>query len=64
MSKLNSLKQYNIYHKILNTKDYGLPQNRERIFIIGIKKTVEKKPFEFPKPIAIKKSLIKLLKRD
>ena len=34
---LNSLQElgYNISYKILNTKDFGLPQNRERIFIIG-----------------------------
>jgi DNA (cytosine-5)-methyltransferase 1 len=29
---------YNVTHKILNAKDFGLPQNRERIFIIGTKK--------------------------
>jgi len=36
---LNSLKSlgYNVNHRILNTKDFGLPQNRERIFIIGTK---------------------------
>jgi DNA (cytosine-5)-methyltransferase 1 len=34
---LNSLQDlgYNISYKILNTKDFGLPQNRERIFIVG-----------------------------
>lgn len=50
LSTLNKLKDYNIYHKVLNTRDYGIPQNRERIFIIGIKKTSMKgKVFEFPK---------------
>lgn len=29
---------YNVTHKLLNTQDYGLPQNRERIFIVGSKK--------------------------
>ena len=33
---------YNVYFDILNTKDYGIPQNRERIFIIGIRKDVQK----------------------
>ena len=33
--------------KILNTKDYGIPQNRERVFIVGIKKSLNKK-FEWP----------------
>jgi len=50
LSTLNKLKNYNIYHKVLNTRDYGIPQNRERIFIVGIKKTSMKgKVFEFPK---------------
>jgi len=37
---LKSLEElgYNIAQKILNSKDFGLPQNRERIFIIGSKK--------------------------
>jgi len=45
---LDRLKVYDIYYKVLNTKDYGIPQNRERIFIIGIKKSLKQK-FEFPK---------------
>ena len=28
---------YHIHYKVLNTKDFGIPQNRERIFIIGIR---------------------------
>jgi len=36
---------YNIKWKILNTKDYGIPQNRERIYIVGCKN----KDFEWPK---------------
>lgn len=28
---------YNLHWKVLNTKDYGLPQNRERVFLIGIR---------------------------
>lgn len=31
-----------------NTKDYGIPQNRERVFIVVIKKSLKKK-FEWPK---------------
>lgn len=50
---LSSLKElgYNVSHKILNAKDFGLPQNRERIFIIGCKKSF----FDFNK---LKKSLL------
>ena len=34
MDSLEGL-NYTIYHKVLNTKHYGIPQNRERIFIVG-----------------------------
>lgn len=38
---------YNSFYKILNAKDYGVPQNRERIFVVSIRKDIEQK-FEFP----------------
>ena len=44
MDSLESL-NYTIYHKVLNTKDYGIPQNRERIFIVGFSDT---HTFEWP----------------
>ena len=49
LKKLKNIKKYNIYWKILNTKDYGIPQSRPRVFIIGILKSVQKEEFEFPK---------------
>ncbi len=36
--------------QIINAKDFGVPQNRERIFIIGFREDVEASNFEFPKP--------------
>ena len=48
---------YNNYWKVLNAKDYGIPQNRERVFIISIRKDVDTKLFEFPKPYTLEKSL-------
>jgi len=42
---------YHIYYKVLNTRDFGIPQNRERIFIVGFKDFRE---FSFPKPIELK----------
>jgi len=44
---------YHIKHKILNTKDYtSIPQNRERIFIIGFLSKKSYDHFNFPKPIS------------
>jgi len=39
---------YNNYWKVLNAKDYGIPQNRERVFIISIRKDIDNENFQFP----------------
>lgn len=44
---------YTNYWKVLNSINYGVPQSRERIFMISIKD--EHEPFEFPSPIPLKK---------
>lgn len=38
---------YNTYWKVLNAKDYGIPQNRERVFAVSIKKEIDK-GYNFP----------------
>jgi DNA (cytosine-5)-methyltransferase 1 len=47
---------YDIYHQILNAKDYNIPQSRPRIYIIGIRKDLNKS-FEFPKPVPLTTTL-------
>lgn len=37
--------------QVLNAKDYGVPQNRERIFIVGFHKCTNVSHFEYPKPL-------------
>ena len=44
---LDSL-NYNIYHKVLNAKDFELPQNRERITIVCIRKDIDNGNYKFP----------------
>lgn len=39
---------YNIYHKVLNAKDFELPQNRERITILCIRKDIDNVNYKFP----------------
>ena len=39
---------YNNYWKVLNAKNFGVPQNRERVFIISIRKDIDTGTFEFP----------------
>ena len=41
---------FNSYWKVLNAKDCGVPQNRERVFVISIRKDIDTRKFEFPKP--------------
>lgn len=47
---LTSLEQvgYNNYYQVLNAKDYGIPQNRERVFIVSIRKDIDNGMFKFP----------------
>lgn len=49
---------YHIHFKVLNTKYFGLPQNRERIFIVGFK---DARAFSFPKKIELKYKLKDIL---
>lgn len=44
---------YNNYWQVLNAKDYGIPQNRERIFIISIRKDIDKSGFKFPEKMPL-----------
>ena len=48
------------YWKVLNAKDYGIPQNRERVFIISIRKDIDR-GFQFPEPFELELKLKDLL---
>lgn len=54
---------YRSYGKVLNARDFGVPQNRERIFTISIRNDIEKE-FEFPEPVALEKCLVDILESD
>lgn len=41
---------FNIYWQVLNGKDCGVPQNRERVFVIAIRKDIDNRQFTFPIP--------------
>lgn len=49
---------YNIVKKTLNAVDFGVPENRERVFIVGIRKDLDIK-WEFPTPKATRKLTIR-----
>jgi len=56
-SRIKELR-YKYYKKILNAKDYGIPQNRERLFVIGF---LEDRDFNFPNPIKLEITMQDLL---
>ncbi len=41
---------YRVFHKVLNASEYGLPQNRARIFIVCLHKNTSVLNFSFPQP--------------
>jgi len=43
-------KGYTVHTKVLNSKDYGVPQNRERIYIVAFRNDIDSEGFEFPAP--------------
>ena len=51
---------YCITQSVLNTRDYGLPQNRARLYIVGIKRSEMVQPFHFPEkmpPVSLRRFL-------
>ena len=54
---------YHVYCKVINAKDHGVPQNRERVFIIGIRDDKDN-VFNFPKEEHLTKRLKDILESD
>lgn len=70
IKKVFSSLDYNIYipkkngnDSFLNSSDYGIPQKRERIFVVGISKKSRAKKFVFPKPIKLNKTIYDYLEK-
>lgn len=53
---------YKNFAKVLNAKDFGIPQNRERIFLVSIMD--ESAKYEFPKPVKLEKRLKDILETN
>jgi DNA (cytosine-5)-methyltransferase 1 len=52
---------YTVYYKVLNTLHFGLPQKRERIYIVGFREPLE---FDFPRPLGYYRPLSEILEKD
>lgn len=55
---------YNSYYQVLNAKDYGIPQNRERVYTISIRKDIDNGNFKFPKKEELKLRLKDMLEDE
>lgn len=53
---------YTNYWEVLNAKDFGIPQNRQRVFMVSI--LGEHEPYVFPKPIKLEKRLKDVLEEE
>lgn len=62
---LDSLERagYRNYYQVLNAKDFGIPQNRERVFIVSIRKDIEQE-FTFPETRVLKLRVRDLLEKN
>ncbi len=54
---------YDTYWEVLNAKNYGIPQNRERVFAVSIRKDLNQK-YEFPKAKVLTKKLADVLEDE
>jgi len=57
--QLSRMQDYRVKYAVLNAADYGVPQKRERLFIVGVRKDLSVS-FEFPKPTHSQKEYIDL----
>ena len=49
IGEMNKIGKYDISYKVLNANDYSVPQNRKRLIIVGVNKTLNRK-YSFPEP--------------
>ena len=55
---------YNFYYKVLNATDFGIPQKRERIYMVCFRKDLDVTSFTFPRAFALQKHVEDFLLND
>ncbi|MEG1668605.1 DNA cytosine methyltransferase [Chryseobacterium sp.] len=55
---------YDVNYKVLNSVDYGMPQKRERIYIVCFRKDLNIKDFKYPEPIKLTRHVEDFLEKD
>lgn len=54
---------YKVFHKVLNSKDFGVPQNRERIYIVAFRDDIAPDKFSFPEPTGKKVTIRDIMEK-
>ena len=55
---------YKVFYQVLNSKDFGVPQNRERIYIVAFRNDIAPERFEFPQPTDSSKRLRDIIEEN
>ena len=55
---------YKVFYKCLNSKDFGVPQNRERVYIVCFRNDIAPKNFFFPKGMNTQKCILDILEKE
>lgn len=55
---------YKTHHEVLNSKDYGVPQNRERVYMVAFRNDIDCSSFTFPDPVDKTVSIRDILEKD
>lgn len=53
---------YDVFYQLLNAKDYGVPEDRERVIIVGFRRDLNIRDFEFPHPRTYRVTMREALK--
>ena len=61
---LESDLKYKVFHKVLNAKNFGVPQNRERVFIVGFRNDVDVNGYAIPEKKDNGKTLKDILEKN
>jgi len=62
LQKLEEL-NYQVFFKLLRSSDFGVPQARERVYIVGFRNDLNIKSFKFPKPISETRTVRDILEK-
>ena len=51
LKRLNDINKYSIHYKVINSKELGIPQSRDRLYIIGVLNEYKKCDYTFPESV-------------